>query len=121
MAKAPQTLEQLYDEARTDLLRGGGELALKWAFKHARAAGRLLAAMKAREHAERMELRQAVPLPGESPVSVESHALAMQGLRAAFGDVEEAKAIETACAHVMRMAERLPARANVAPAARRAA
>jgi hypothetical protein len=107
--KPPQTLEELYTEAQRDIATGGSiGLALKWAFKHARAAGRLATAEEARKRLAYIEMRRVEGMP--TNIDAESEQIA----RAQLHDLETAKAIEVACANVMGLAERLPA----TPAAR---
>jgi len=113
MRPGEQTLDELYQEAKADLAKGGPELALKWAFKHARQVARRTRAEESAKTHEHDRFRASLELTG----AVQAQAVQLLGdaLYAAAGDVADARAAETACAHVQRLIERTPARA-AAPA-----
>lgn len=105
----PPSLEELYREAKADLDRGGPDLALKWAFKHAKQTGRVAAIEKrSKLHAESYLYylgRASFQAPGEE----EDKAIAgMQMGAAAFGadcyDLEREVAAAKACEMVMQLA-----------------
>lgn len=117
------TLNDVEQKARADLASGGGvTLAIEWAFRHARAVARLAEAEQAWKTLDSDRYRLQIDLTdrlarvGERD---EYDALVMvtASLHSAAADLGEARAIEVACAHVLRIAEKLPARATAQPQA----
>jgi hypothetical protein len=113
------TLDQVEQKARADLAKGDGSIALDWAFRHARAVVRLAEAEQAWKSFDADRYRLQIDLGG-NPQRDEYDALVMatQSLHSAAADLGEARAIEVACAHVLRLAEKLPVRAAAPLAAK---
>ena len=102
------TLEEVYTEAKADVARGSSpELALKWAFRHARAIARRTRAEEAARAHEHDRTRALYNLPAGGDAA----ALTTQSLHAAASDLAEARAVEAACEHTLRLIEKAPARA----------
>jgi hypothetical protein len=115
------TLEELFREAQADLAKGGTDVALKWAFRHARARARVTRAELADQshRSDRLTLsmelhdRQALDSRLAALQALESNAAS---LYADAVDLADARAAETACEHVWQLAVRQP-KAAAAPAA----
>lgn len=102
MSAQEETLETMYREATADYAAGDGALAVKWAFKHARARGKQLLAERELRLLEQQELHvrsRAVMLydPGHELVLANLPSPVLVGR--VQGDlaraVEEAQAAET--------------------------
>ena len=110
------SLAEVEQQAKADLAKGGPSVALEWAFRHARAVARVTRAELAQKAHEASMLVQRLDLHDRSPGNVVLEALeALERTTAALcadaADLADARAIETACAHVFRILERTPARA----------
>lgn len=122
MIKSPKpTLDELYLEAKADLARGGLDVALKWAFLHAKAVARMNRAEQSyRLHdSDRFHLKCDLTVTGADMLETVSSALYADAI-----DLAEAKAAEAACEHVWRLAEKTserPAQTVPAPSKARAA
>lgn len=130
------SLDEVERKARADLKTGGPDVAVDWAFKHARAVARLAEAEQAWKSFDVDRYRLQLDLNGRltpqydpatlnlvnTPPRDEYDALVMAtaSLHAAAADLGEARAIEVACAHVLRLLERRPSlgQASRPPAAR---
>jgi hypothetical protein len=117
---AEPSLDDLYREARADLAKGGADVALKWAFKHAKAVARATRAEFAHKQFDADRFRLQLDTSQPTTEMQEAVIVASQTLYAAAADLAEARSLEVACAHVARLAAATPARAaapSVAPAA----
>jgi hypothetical protein len=104
--KLPLTARELYAEAKADLARGGGDVVLKWAFWHAQATARAVKATEATKQANDRMFRYSVDRAGGTGGDNDLHDQLCQSVIATAGDLAEAKAVEVACGHVLRLAER---------------
>jgi len=106
------TLDDVERKARDEHAKGALD-PFEWAFRHARAVARLAEAEQAWKAFDVDRYRLQLNLSGK-PVNDEYDALVMvtASLHAAAADLGEARAIEVACAHVMRIAERQAGRVS---------
>lgn len=114
------TLAQVEAKARADLKAAHPGAVVDWAFRHARAVARLAEAELAYKAFDADRFRLVLDLGTKSltdPGAVEALTFATQSLHSAAADLGEAKAIEVACAHVLRLLERQTAR-QATPAAK---
>lgn len=118
------TLDELHREATADLARGGADVALKWAMRHARAVARLTRAeMAAKAHDSdrfglRLELHDRAQ-PDARLNALEALERASASLYADAIDLADARAAEKLCEHVWQLAARAPAKAaQPAPASK---
>lgn len=102
------TLDDLYREAHTDLQRGGTAIALKWAFKHAKAVARAARAELAHKLHDADRFRLQLDTAEPTTPAHETLTVATQTLYAAATDLAEARAQEAFTAHVGRIAETMP-------------
>lgn len=121
------TLDELWREATADLAKGGVEVALKWAFKHAKAVARATRAEMAAKAHEADRLRMQIEVPQlQDPAalnlmvapmreSIEGLAMVTASLHADAIDVAEARACLTAIEHVWQLAAKTPKQAAAAP------
>ena len=121
------TLDELWREATADLAKGGVEVALKWAFKHAKAVARVTRAEMSAKAFEADRLRMQIDVPQlQDPAmlsllaapmrdSIEALAHVTASLHSAAIDVAEARACQTAIEHVWQLAVKTPKQA-AAPA-----
>lgn len=112
------SLDDVERKARADLAKGDPSIAVDWAFRHARAVARLAEAEQAWKSFDADRYRLQIDLGG-NPQKDEYDALVMvtASLHSAAADLGEARAIEVACGHVLRLAEKLPKQAAAQPAA----
>ena len=116
------TLDERYREAQADLAKGGPEVALKWAFRHAKAVARVTRAEAATKvhDSERLGLRLELHDRQEPEARLDAfEALerTIASLTADAVDLADARAAEAFCAHVWQLAARTP-RQQQQPAAR---
>lgn len=112
------TLEDIYREAKADLARGGADVALKWAFRHARAVARVTRAEQAAKLHDGDRFTLKMDLHERNPEAIDAMQALEQvtaSLHADAIDLAEARAMETLCGHTLRLAERQAGRA-AAPA-----
>jgi hypothetical protein len=106
------TLEEVHRAARADLQRGTVDELLKWTVLHARASAARLVAEKALKHAETLDydkhLRIVATLPSASSLltALLEHPPTPGDMAAHQARLEEAAALEAACAHVLRFVEK---------------
>lgn len=102
------TLEDVERAARAALSKGGPDVAIDWAFKHARAVARLAEAEQAWKSFDSDRYRLILDMSDKLTKPDEFQALtyATASLHAAAADLGEARAIEVACAHVTRLLDR---------------
>jgi hypothetical protein len=122
------TLAEVEQQARKDLAKGDPAMAVDWAFRHARAVARLAEAEQAWKTLDYDRTRLQIDVAPKydqatlnliaAPARTELEALTMvtASLHSAAADLGEARAIEAACAHVLRLLEKLPSR-SAAPVA----
>lgn len=116
------TLDEVERKARADLAKGGQEIVVDWAFRHARAVVRLAAAEQAWRALDSDRYRLQLDYSNGAKDEYDALTLCTQSLHAAAGDLAEARAIEVACGHVLRLAEKGIGRVQVgAPATKKAA
>lgn len=113
MKPGEPTLDDLYREARADLAVGGTEIALKWAFRHAKAVARVTRAEAATKvhDSERLGLRLEMhdrTEPGARLDAFEALERTISSLAADAIDLADARAAEAACEHVWTLAARTP-------------
>lgn len=113
------TLDEVERKARADLAKGGPDVAIDWAFKHARAVARLAEAEQAWKSFDSDRYRLQIDLGSSIRLGnkdeYEALLMVTASLHSAAADLGEARAVEAACAHVMRLAERKAG--TVSPAA----
>lgn len=112
--KRDQTIEEMYAEARADLA-SGADVALKWAFKHAKAVARTARAEAAARHFEDDRRRIGYGLP--DPSAINGLELVTQSLHAAAVDLADARAAEVAAEHVWQLVARSPRQQAAKPTA----
>ena len=103
------TLAEVERQARADLAKGGPEVAIDWAFRHARAVARLAEAEQAWKSFDHDRYRLILDLGDKQltrPEDYEALTYATASLHSAAADLGEARSVEVACSHVLRLAER---------------
>src|SRR5262245_57493674 len=106
------TIDELHREARKDLETGGLDALLKWTVLHARAVAARIVGEKALKHAQTLDydkhLRIVSALPSQSALMTAVIELPPTpgDMAAVEQKLEQAAALEAACAHVLRFIEK---------------
>jgi hypothetical protein len=103
------TLAEVEQQARKDLAIGGPTVTIDWAFRHARAVARAAEAEQAWKAFDADRCRMFIDIASDirlsKPATYDALTMVTASLHSAAADLGEARAIEVACGHVLRLLE----------------